>query len=150
MRLTRTALSAVLGGITAVVLAAGCGQSPQAGGAVLSASGPAFGVQQARALHYLIIPREEGDRKVVADVTLYSDGRIVVTAKLEGGVDNPRVWVDLRFTNQAQRDLWTNTWRERFCEEAPCAPRTATWTFKTSPGIASRISNVWMKVDILD
>lgn len=160
MRLTRTALTAVLGGFAALTIAAGCGQSPQATGAgpgapAVSAlspgadGGPAFGVLQARALHYIIDRREQGGRKLLADVTVYDDGRIVVTSTLDGAGTNPRGWISVRLSDLAGKTIWSNEWTTRFCAEPPCASaRKANWTFRTSPRVTTRAANLWINLDI--
>lgn len=153
MRLTRTALTAVLGGFAALTIAAGCGQSPQTAGAARGpeavAIGPSFGLLQVRALHYIIDKREQGGRSLLADVTVYNDGRIVVTSTLDGAGTNPRGWISVRLSDLAGRTIWSNEWTTRFCAEPPCASaRKANWTFKTSPSVTTRAANLWLKLDI--
>jgi hypothetical protein len=163
MRMTGTALTAVLGGVAALTIAAGCGQSPQSLGAGSSlgvsadsalspetaALGPAFGVLQARALHYIIDKREEGGRSLLSDVTVYDDGRIVVTSTMDGAGSNPRGWISVRLSDRAGKTLWSNAWTPRFCTEPPCASAQKTsWTFKTSPGVTTKAANLWLKLDI--
>jgi hypothetical protein len=157
MRLTRTALTTALGGFAALTIAAGCGQSPQAAGAGPSvrvgpeavAAGPTFGVLQVRALHYIIDRSEKRGHALSSDVTVYNDGRIVVTADMNGAGGNPRGWISVRLSDLAGRTIWTNEWTARFCTTPPCASsRKATWTFRTSPGVTARAANLWLKLDI--
>jgi hypothetical protein len=169
MRLTRPALTAVIGGAAAITIAAGCGQSPRTIGAepslrVPSASlgvpavstldsdtamGPSFSVLQVRALHYIIDKRVEDGRSLQADVTVYNDGRIVVTSTMDGAGSNPRGWISVRLSDLAGKTLWSNAWSPRFCAEPPCASaQKTTWTFKTRPSVTTQAANLWLKLDI--
>lgn len=160
MRLTRIALTSALGGFAALTIAAGCGQSPQAAGAGPSlrvpsespeaaAVGPSFGVLQARALHYIIDKRTEGGRSLLSDVTVYDDGRIEVSATMDGAGSNPRGWISVRLSDGEGKTLWSNEWTTQFCPEPPCASaRKTNWTFKARPGVTTRAANLWLKLDI--
>jgi hypothetical protein len=91
----------------------------------------------------------KGSQSLLSDVTVYDDGRIEVTATMDGAGGNPRGWISVRLSDLAGKTLWSNAWSSRFCAEPPCASaRKTTWTFRTSPGVTKRAANLWLKLDI--
>jgi hypothetical protein len=152
MRSTSRALTATLGGLALLAGVTSCGQPSMNGGAVDElAQAPGLGLLQVRALHYIIDRREEGGRKLVSDVTVYSDGRVVVTAEMTATEFDSKGWISVRLSNLAGRTLWTQVVTTPLCVTRTCpSSRKETWTFRTTPRIANQASNLWLKLDILD
>ena len=147
MRSTSRALTATLSGLALLVGITSCGKPAMLG---TSSAAPGFGLLQARALHYIIDKRTEGGQTLTSDITVYDDGRIVVTADMTGAIVGPRAWISIRLSNLAGRTTWNNVVTMPFCVARLCpTTRKASWTFRTTPRIATQASNLWIKLDIL-
>ena len=154
MRSTSLATTATFGGLALLVGVTSCGQplmNRHPGPVGEPGDAPGFGLLQVRALHYIIDRREEGGRKLVSDVTVYSDGRVVVTAEMTASEFDSKGRISVRLSNLAGRTLWTRVVTTPLCVTRTCpSSRKETWTFRTTPRIAAQASNLRLTLDILD
>ncbi|MFN3432438.1 MAG: hypothetical protein ACK46X_21130, partial [Candidatus Sericytochromatia bacterium] len=123
MRAIIRALTATLSGLALLVGVTSCGQPSTigpSGATAPEAEAPGFGLLQVRALHYIIDKRIEGAKTLTSDVTVYADGRVVVTAVMTASDFDTKAKISVRLSDVAGRTIWSHVVTTPFCVTRTC------------------------------